>query len=404
MVYPIHSLLSLLLTEEFMPKLSTSKSVRDLRYSVIREMGELAAHLEDVISLGIGEPDFDTPGVIIEKAFEDAKKGHTHYTSSQGDPELLKKLAAEISITTGTNIETSSIIVTDGGMGALTVSLRTLLEPGEHVLLIEPHFPDYMAHVALAGGVAVEVSSRFEDNFVPRPEDIENAITPLTRAIILNSPNNPTGAVIPGDVLDSIAEIAIRHNLVVISDEVYDRILYEEPFESIYSRPGMAERTLVIKSFSKTYAMTGWRIAYCYGPQIIIAQMIKVVNYSTACANSVGQRAAIAALDSDPSIVEQMKNRFAARVELVYSRLKAIKNIRVLKPKGSFYIFVDISQICLDSRKFALQLLQEQKVVVIPGYAFGKSGEGCIRLACTRSRPVLEEGIKRIEAFIEGYK
>ncbi len=387
-----------------MQKISTSKSVRDLRYSVIREMGELAAHLEDVINLGIGEPDFDTPAIIIEKAFEDAKTGHTHYTSSQGDQELLEKLAVEVSTATGTHIKVSSVIVTDGGMGALTVALKTVLEQGDHVLLLEPHFPDYMAHVALAGGIAVKVSSRFEDNFVPRPEDIENSITPRTRAIILNSPNNPTGAVIPGVMLDAIARIAIRHNLIVISDEVYDRILFEGPFESIYSRPGMAERTLVIKSFSKTYAMTGWRVGYCYGPRIIIDQMIKVVNFSRACANSVGQRAAIAALGSDPSLVEEMKNRFAARVELVYSMLKAIKGVRVLKPKGSFYIFVDISQITLQSRKFAIQLLQQEKVVVIPGYAFGDSGEGCIRLACTRSRPVLEEGINRIEAFIKGYK
>jgi len=387
-----------------MQKISISKSVRDLRYSVIREMGELAANLKGVVSLGIGEPDFDTPAVIIKKAFEDAKIGHTHYTSSKGDPQLLEKLATKISTATGTQVKVSSIIITDGGMGALTATLRTLLEQGEHVLLLEPHFPDYMAHITLAGGVPIKVFSRFEDNFLPRPEDIENAITPQTRAIILNSPNNPTGAIIRGDLLDSIAEIAIRHNLIVISDEVYDRILYEEPFESIYSRPGMAERTLVIKSFSKTYAMTGWRIGYCYGPRVIIDQMIKVVNYSTACANSVGQRAAIAALGSDPSLVEQMKDRFAARIEFVYSRLKTMKGVRAIKPQGSFYIFVDISQITMQSRKFAVQLLQQQKVVVIPGYAFGESGEGCIRLACTRSRPILEEGLNRIEAFIEGYK
>ena len=387
-----------------MQKLSTSKSVQDLRYSVIREMGELAAELKDVISLGIGEPDFNTPEVITQKAFEDAKIGHTHYTSSQGDPELLKKLAAEIGTTTNTDIKVSSIIITDGGMGALTASLRTILEQGEHVLLLEPHFPDYVAHVALAGGIAVKVSSRFEDKFIPRPEDIESSITPKTRAIILNSPNNPTGAIIPGDVLDAVARIAIRHNLIVISDEVYDRILFEGPFESIYSRPGMAERTLVIKSFSKTYAMTGWRIGYCYGPLIIIEQMIKVVNYSTACANSVGQRAAIAALGSDPSIVEQMKNTFEARIELVYARLSNMRGIRVFKPKGSFYIFVDISQFTTQSREFATQLLQQKKVVVIPGYAFGKSGEGCFRIACTRSRPILEEAMDRIEVFIESYK
>lgn len=222
--------------------------------------------------------------------------------------------------------------------------------------------------------------------------------------MILNSPNNPTGAVIPGDVLDRISQIAIKHNLFVLSDEVYDRILYEPPFESIYTRPGMAERTLVIKSFSKSYAMTGWRIGYCYGPRTIIEQMLKVVNYSTSCASSIGQRAAIAALDMDPSVVEQMKNRFAARVELVCSRLNAVDGVRVAHPGGSFYVFADISQITRQSREFAIRLLQEEKVVVVPGYAFGESGEGCIRIACTRSRAVLEKAMDRIEAFIGRYE
>ena len=388
-----------------MQKISASKSVRDLGYSVIREMGALASTFEDVISLSIGEPDFDTPSAITEKAFEDAKNGHTHYTASQGDPELLEKLAAMITTTTGSpHVMPSSILITHGGMGALTAALRTLLEQGDHVLLVEPHFPDYMAHIAFAGGIPIKVASTFEDNFVPRPEDIENAITPQTRAIILNSPNNPTGAVIPGDILDSIALIAIKHNLVVISDEVYDRIIYETPFETISTRPGMAERTLVIKSFSKSYAMTGWRIGYCYGPQSLIGQMLKVVNYSTACASSIGQRAAIAALELDLSVVEQMKARFEARIELVYSRLKTMRGLRVFKPKGSFYVFVDISQLTMQSRKFALQLLEHKQVVVVPGYAFGASGEGCFRIACTQSRVILEEAMNRIEEFIGCYK
>lgn len=388
-----------------MQNIFISKSIQDLRFSVIREMELLAAKLDNVISLGIGEPDFDTPAIIIEKAYEGAKAGHTHYTPSQGDPELLNKLAETINKTTSPKVSPSSIVIASGGMCALTAALRTLLEQGEHVLLVEPHFPDYMAHIALAGGVAVKVPSTFENGFVPRPEDIEKVITPKTRAIILNSPNNPTGAVIPGNVLDSIALIANRHNLVVISDEVYDRILFDkQPFESIYTRPGMAERTLVVKSFSKTYAMTGWRVAYCYGPRSLIEQMVKVINYSTACACSVSQRGAIAALDVDSSIVEQMKNRFKARAELVCSRLNTMKGVKVLKPNGSFYVFVDISQITMQSRKFALRLLEEQKVVVVPGYAFGDSGEGCFRIACTRSRSTLEEAMNRIESFIKSYK
>lgn len=383
-----------------MQKLSLSQSIRDLRYSVIREMGGLAVGMEDVINLGIGEPDFNTPEIITKKAFEDTRNGHTHYTPSQGDPELLNKLASAISESTGTKVEPPAILITHGGMGALTAALRTLLEHGEQVLLMEPHFPDYLAHIALAGGEAVKIPSRFEESFLPRLEDIESAVTSQTKVLILNSPNNPTGMVIPPDLLNMIAEIAIRHDLFVISDEVYDRIIYAPPFSSISTRQGMAERTLVIKSFSKSHAMTGWRVGYCYGPQNLMEQMLKVVNYSTACASSIGQRAAIAALDIDPMIVEHMKERFAARVELVCTRLNSVKGVRVLRPKGSFYVFADIRQITCQSRKFALDLLYQNKVVVIPGYAFGESGEGCIRIACTKGKSVLAEAMNRIESFI----
>ncbi|ACN17343.1 AspC5 [Desulforapulum autotrophicum HRM2] len=387
-----------------MHTLKISQSVQDLRYSVIREMGGMAAHMDDVITLGIGEPDFDTPGTIIEKAFEDARNGHTHYTQSQGDPELLERLAQVATAGTGIRVTPSSVLVTHGGMGALTAALRTLLEQGDHVLLVEPHFPDYMAHIAFAGGIAVKVQSRFENGFIPLPEDLEKAITTKTRVLILNSPNNPTGAVIPGHILDAIADIAIRHNLFVISDEVYDTIVYDRPFESIYTRPEMADRTLVIKSFSKSHAMTGWRIGYCFGPQAMMDQMLKVVNYSTACASSIGQRAALAALDIDPSILEQMKNRFAARVDLVCARLNAMDNIQVTKPGGSFYVFADISRITRQSRQFAIQLLNSKRVVVVPGYAFGESGEGCIRIACTRNRHLLDTAMDRIQSFLDDFQ
>lgn len=387
-----------------MQTLPISPSIKNLGYSVIREMSGLAARMENVITLGIGEPDFNTPEAITQKALRDARNGHTHYTPSQGDPELIDKLSRTISVTTGIPTPPSSIIITHGGMGSLTAAFRTILEPGDQVILIEPHFPDYLAHITFAGGIAVTVPSRLEDSFIPRTEDIENAITPRTRVIVLNSPNNPTGSIIPGDLLDEIARIAIRHNLVVISDEVYDQILYKKPFESIYTRPGMSEHSLIIKSFSKSYAMTGWRVGYSYGPQVLIEQMLKVVNYSTACASSIGQRAAIAALDIDQAILEKMKNRFAARVELVSTRLGEMSGVRVSKPGGSFYVFADISQITQQSRAFAIQLLQKKKVVVVPGYAFGKSGEGCIRIACTRNMSLLEEAMDRIEDFIEWYQ
>ena len=380
-----------------------SKSISDLRFSVIREMSLLATHMDDVINLGIGEPDFDTPEIIIEKAFADARNGHTHYTASQGDPQLLQKLSREISKTIGLTIPGSSILVTHGGMGALTSALKTILNAGDQVLLIEPHFPDYYAHVILAGGEVIGVPATFEEQYIPRPETVERMITENTRAIILNSPNNPTGAVIPGDVLDALAEIAIKRNLFVISDEVYDQLVYDPPFESIYTRFGMADRTLVIKSFSKSHAMTGWRVGYCFGPADFIRQMLKVVNYSTACTSSIGQRAALAALDLDPAIINEMKDRFANRIGTVCSRLEAMHGVRVNRPSGSFYILADIREFARESQEFAKRLLHEAKVVVVPGYAFGKAGEGTIRIACTHPSAVLSEAMDRIEKFLERY-
>lgn len=381
-----------------------SKSIQDLRYSVIREMGAMAQGLENVISLGIGEPDFDTPAIITAKTFEDARNGHTHYTQSQGDPELLEKLSVHLSQETRLLIPPSSILVTHGAMGGLTAAFRTLLEAEDQVIVVEPHFPDYLAHITFANGIVCPVPAFFEDRFIPRPENIEQAITPKTKLLLLNSPNNPTGAVIPGDVLDRIARIAIRHDLLVISDEVYDKICFNGPLETIYTRKGMAQRTLVIKSFSKTYAMTGWRVGYCFGPQEIISQMLKVVNYSTACASSIGQRAAIAALDLDPEILTQMKDQFAARVDLVCGRLEKMPGVRVVRPQGSFYVFADISRISSQSRKFAVGLLQDQKVTVVPGYAFGKSCNGCIRIACTLDQERLKIAMDRIEIFISNFR
>lgn len=388
-----------------MQALQVSSSIKVLRYSVIREMAGLAAGQVDIINLGIGEPDFETPPEIIEKAFQEARAGHTHYTPSQGDPELLEKLALLISQNTGIPVQASSVLVTQGGMGALTAALRSILDSGDEVLLVEPHFPDYLGHIALAGGVAKTAVARIENQFIPDPEEIAKAITGKTRILVLNYPNNPTGAVLQGGVLDAIAKVVIHHNLIVVSDEVYDRIIFHDNSgESIITRPEMIERTLVVKSFSKTYAMTGWRIGYCHGPQAIIEQMLKVVNYSTACASSIGQRAAIAALSLDASVVCAMRDRFAARVALVYERLKNLAKVKVIRPQGSFYVFVDISSVTRDSRKFAIQLLQQEKVVVIPGYAFGHSGEGCIRIACTRPREQLAEAMNRIEIFINRYQ
>ena len=381
-----------------------SQDIKALRFSVIREMGAMAVGLSDVINLGIGEPDFNTPVSIIAKTFEDAQNGHTHYTQSQGDPELLEKLSRHLSQEIKTPVPVSSILVTHGAMGGLTSAFRTLLEPDDQVIVMEPYFPDYLAHITLARGQICPVAALSQDGFIPRPEAIEKAITPKTKILLINSPNNPTGAVIPGDVLDEIAKIAIRHDLLVISDEVYDKIFFKTPPESIYTRKGMDQRCLVIKSFSKTYAMTGWRLGYCFGPQAIIAQMLKVVNYATACAASISQRAAIAALDVDSNILTTMKERFQARVDLVCNRLEKMPGVKLVRPGGSFYIFADISQISSQSRKFAIELLQAQHLTVVPGYAFGDSCNGCIRIACTIGQKQLAIAMDRLETFISSYK
>ncbi len=387
-----------------MQQLHISSSIAQLRFSVIREMVAMARGMARVINLGIGEPDFTTPAEIIDQALRDAHRGHTHYTPSQGDPELLDRLAEVVSRKTGIATPAASILITVGGMGGLTAALRTLLESGDEVLLLEPHFPDYLAHITLAGGVAVAVPSSLAEGFIPPVERIAAAITPRSRVLLLNSPNNPTGAVLPGDFLDRVAELAIRHNLVVLSDEVYDQIVFGPPAESVYSRPGMAERTLVINSFSKTYAMTGWRVGYCYGPTRLIEQMVKVANYATACASSVGQRAAIAALATDQAVVDLMRDRFAARVAMAGDRLAALPGVKIFRPQGSFYLLADCRAYNGNSRELAIDLLRRQQVVVVPGYAFGASAEGCLRIACTRPEAELGEGIERMSTFLATYR
>ena len=381
-----------------------SKNIESLRYSVIREMSQIAAQYDDVITLGIGEPDFDTPAPIIEKALEDAGKGHTHYTHSQGDPELIKKLSVSLSKDLGKPVPPERIVITHGAMNGLANAFRTLMDPGDEIILIEPHFPDYLAHITLAHAVPRYVPSGFDKGFLPDPADIEAAVTPKTRIILINSPNNPTGTVAPQSLLEDIAAIARAHDLYVVSDEVYDRISFKGRAASIYNCPGMEDHALVINSFSKTYAMTGWRVGFAYGPQPVIDQMIKVGNYAMACAASVSQRAAIAALDTPDEVIKEMSDTFERRVELVCSRLEAMPGVRVCRPRGSFYVFADISSITSQSRQFALDLIEEEKVVVVPGYPFGLSCEGCIRIACTINQEKLNEAMDRMERFLTARK
>ncbi|MDR3673636.1 MAG: pyridoxal phosphate-dependent aminotransferase [Holophaga sp.] len=378
-----------------------ARVVQNLRASVIREISLRAADLDNVIMLGIGEPDFHTPGQICQEALRDALGGATHYTPSQGDKELLGALVQSVNAQHDLGITEQNLVVTLGGMGALVAYFRTVLDEGDEVLVPDPYFPSYRPHIELVGGRLVPVPTRFEERFVVSPEAIAAAITPRTKVLLLNSPNNPTGAVIPAATLDAIADLVRDRDLLVVSDEVYDRLVFDgRRHESIITRPGMPDRTVVINSFSKSYAMTGWRIGYAYGPAWILEAMTRVVSHCTSCTPSVSQRAALAALRMDPAVVDDMMRQFASRSRFLYEGLSSIKGFRVNKPEGSFYLFPDISQLTDDPYRFVLDLLQEERVGVVPGFPFGLAGKNCVRFACTVDQDMLAEALQRIERFV----
>jgi len=383
-------------------KSKIATAVSQIPLSGIREMWQRAAEYDSYISLGIGEPDFTTPEEISNQALQDALQGATHYTQSQGDPELLKAIQMYLHERLGEVFSPRQIVVTTGGVGGLTSFFRTVLNPGDEVLLPEPHFPPYRHHIEWVGGKPVPIETRFENGFVPTTEALEAAITPHSKVLLLNSPNNPTGAIIPADTLDNLARVIRERDLLVLSDEVYERLLFDgRPHESIWTRPGMKERTVVVHSFSKSFAMTGWRIGYAFGPEWLIESMIKVVSSNTSCAPSISQRAALAALRMDARIVQAMVEEFRVRRDRAYQTLKELPGVRVHKPGGTFYIFPDISQITQDSRQFALDLLKEEQVVVVPGEAFGPSGKGCLRIALTVNQELLKQALESIERFIK---
>jgi len=354
--------------------------------------------------MGIGEPDFTTPDEISQAALNDAQAGHTHYTSSRGDPELLEELGGYIYGLYGLTLNPENLLITTGGMGGLIAFFRTVLDPGDEVLVPEPYFAVYGRNIEFAGGTMVPIPTSFEDGFNLRIEAVERAISPRSKVLLLNSPNNPTGAVVPGSTLRELARLAQEKDLLVLSDEVYNRFIFDgQTHESIYTLPGMAERTCVVDSFSKSFAMTGWRLGWAFGPEWLMSVMRMVAGYSTISASSVSQRAALAALRLDPAVVEGMVQEFGRRVDLVYQSLQSMPGVMVHKPAGTFYIFPNIGEITTDSRDFASRLLEQEQVVVFPGVAFGPSGKSCLRLACTVPKPKLEQAMERLSRFINDY-
>ena len=375
--------------------------VCDIKPSGIRRFFDIAAEMDDVISLGVGEPDFDTPWSIRETAIYTLEQGKTVYTANAG----LKELRQEIAIYSERKYHLSydplhEILVTVGGSEAIDLCLRAILTPGDEVLIPEPSYVSYIPCTALAGGKPVTIPLRGENDFKLRAEDIEKHITSRTKAIVFPFPNNPTGSVMTKEDLAPLADLIIRHDLLVISDEIYAELTYTgQPHISIASFPGMRERTLVINGFSKAFSMTGWRLGYAMGPEELIRQMTKIHQFAIMCAPTTSQYAAVQALKNCDDKVENMRREYNRRRRYVLSRIRAM-GLTCFEPEGAFYVFPSVASTGMTSDEFCSRLLYDQKVAVVPGDAFGEHGEGYIRISYAYSLDELKAALDRIEVFL----
>ena len=376
-----------------------NEKAKTLKQGAIRAMFDRANTMTGVISLGIGEPDMPTPKLVCEAAKEALDKGITHYTPNAGTLAFRQAIAEKSYLKELHYDPNTEIIITNGGMGALSLLFLVLLNKGDEILIQDPQWLNYVAQVAYCDGTAVRVPTDLEHNFEMQPEAIEKLITPHTKALMINTPNNPTGSVMTRETMAKIAKLAVKHDLLVISDDVYNTLLYAgEEAPCIASFPGMKERTVIVNSFSKSYAMTGWRIGFVAAPAEIVDRMTKCQENFNACANAPGQYAAAIALEH-PELSEQLCTVFAGRRKLLLDGLAGIDGIVCSQPEGAFYAFPDISAFGLTSQEFCEQLLERQKVVCIPGSAFGACGEGHIRVAYTCEEGMLQAAVERLHQF-----
>ncbi|MHC1611148.1 MAG: aminotransferase class I/II-fold pyridoxal phosphate-dependent enzyme [Candidatus Methanospirareceae archaeon] len=371
--------------------------------SGIREFFDIAQQMEDVISLGVGEPDFVTPWRIREACIFSLEKGYTSYTSNWGLLELREAISEAIYKETGVYYEPEGeLLITTGVSEAADLALRALINPGEEVILHEPSYVSYKPCTAFAGGVPVCIATGVEDEFKVRAEQIEERITEDTKAVILSYPNNPTGATLSRKELEEIADVVNEHDLLVISDEVYGKLTYEGRHTCFSSLNGMKERTILLNGFSKAYAMTGWRLGYAAGDKEIIEAMMKIHQYIMLCAPITAQMGAIEALRCEDE-VERMVSEYNRRRRLMVDGLNNL-GLECFEPKGAFYTFPSIKSTGLTSEEFAKRLLLDEKVVVIPGGVFGACGEGFVRCSYAVSQYEIKEALERIERFLTGIR
>jgi aminotransferase len=384
-----------------MPKSYLSQAVSTLKPSGIRKFFDIAATMENVISLGIGEPDFATPQPIIEAGIRSLQQGETHYTSNMGIFELRQAIAANLEDLYGVKYDPRSEIVTTVGVSeALYLAFTALLNPGDEVIIPTPCFVSYQAEVALAGGVPIEVYTNMEDDFQPNPAVIEKAITPKTKAILLGYPNNPTGAVVSRENLEAIAKLAEAHDLVVVSDEIYDRLVYNHEHVCFPALPGMHDRTILLGGFSKSYAMTGWRIGYAAGPANLIQGLVRIHQYSVMSAPTISQYAALEALRVGEPYVQDMLAEYDRRRKLIYNGLNEL-GLPTFEPHGAFYVFPYIQNTGMDDETFAERLLKEEEVAVVPGSSFGAAGAGFVRCSYATNYNLIEAALEKIDRFLK---
>ena len=377
----------------------TSDKIKNVKPSGIRKFFDIANKIEDCISLGVGEPDFETPWHITEEGIYSLEQGRTFYTSNQGLPELRDEISKWNKRKYNLDYSLDEIIVTCGGSEAIDVSLRACINPGDEVIILEPNYVCYEPDIILAGGVPVKIRLKNENEFRLTPEELEEVITSKTKILLMNYPNNPTGAIMTKEDLEKIASVIIEHDLLVISDEIYSELTYSGNHYSIAALPGMRDRTITINGFSKTFAMTGWRLGYAMGPKAVMDQVKKIHQFVIMSAPTISQYAGLEALRNGDADIERMKKEYDKRRKYLLKEFERL-GLPCFEPRGAFYIFPYIGKYEMSSEEFATDLLEKEHVVVVPGTAFGDSGEGFVRISYAYSLDALKEAIKRIEKYL----
>ena len=381
-----------------------NKKVESIKPSGIRKFFDIVSEMKDAISLGVGEPDFDTPWHVREEGIYSLEKGRTFYTSNAGLKELKGEISAYVKRKLGVAYNPDNeVFVTVGGSEGIDMALRAMLDPGDEVLIPQPCYVSYDPCTVLAGGVPVFINLKEENDFRLTAAELEEAITDKTKLLILPFPNNPTGAVLERRELEEIAKVVEKHDIFVLTDEIYCELYYKDDYASIVQMPGMKERTVYINGFSKAYAMTGWRMGYVCAPEVILKQMLKIHQFAIMCAPTTSQYAAIEALKNGDEDVRMMRDAYNQRRRYLMHAFKQM-GLPCFEPYGAFYVFPCIKEFGMTSEEFATRLLEEEKVAVVPGTAFGDCGEGYLRISYAYSIDNLKIAIDRLEKFVTRLK